>query len=176
MILSLPLSILLHAEAWSIGVQAKLLLLLLLLLFHNGVELHVVEQTDLSLGQLVLMALVLHAKSSMAESPLGSQLQRLRFCGAAHAAKRGLFLVVAGARLGLLGRRGGQLHDLHALFGFLVQILDGLMRKLSFFVFNKGADLIGHFGMLISKRLDIGRDRVSGTQDTDKYNFSANAE
>ena len=92
-ILFIPLSILLHVEAWSIGVQSEFFLGFLLF-FYNGIEFHIMEQTDLSLGDLVLVALVLHSKSSMAEPSLRGELQRLLLT-TSQIAQAGLFLVVS---------------------------------------------------------------------------------
>ena len=66
--------LLLHAEAGGIWVKSIFLLLSLflkILLLHDGIELHVVEQTDLPLGLHNHGSLAsLHAKSSMAEPSL----------------------------------------------------------------------------------------------------------
>ncbi len=79
----------LHAEAGSIGVESVFLLLrLVVVLFHDWVELHVVDQRDSPFTLCLARGHLVHAKSSMTESSL--RLQRRPDL----AVLQGLFLVV----------------------------------------------------------------------------------
>ena len=68
------------------------------------------------------------------------------------------------------------LTNLHLFFFFAILFTHGLHGELGPLELDEGANLSGHFRMLVDERPHVGGDRVSGPQDADEHDVAANFE